>query len=117
MVNRPITGIGRATLAAASALALAGCAALGLGACSDGVGPDGTGEPITELPRDLTVAERSVIEGSNDFGLALFGRVVTDDVRPNVVLSPLSASMALGMTMNGSATSSRICGLGSRSWS
>jgi serpin B len=90
-----------ASLATLGALSLAGCAALGLGGCSDAAGPGGGSEPITELPRELTVNERSVIEGSNDFGLELFGRVVAEDARPNVVLSPLSASMALGMTLNG----------------
>jgi serpin B len=101
MSNHPAARLRTASLAALAALSLAGCAALGLGGCSDAAGPDEGGEPITELPRALTVSERSVIEGSNDFGLALFGRVVADDVRPNIVLSPLSASMALGMTLNG----------------
>jgi serine protease inhibitor len=90
-----------ASLATLAGLSLAGCAALGLGGCSDAAGPGQGGEPITELPRELTVSERSVIDGSNGFGLALFGRVVADDARPNIVLSPLSASMALGMTLNG----------------
>jgi serine protease inhibitor len=80
---------------ATNALAL-----LALVACSDTAGPGG-GDAITELPRSLTVSERAVIEESNAFGLELFGRVVAEDVRPNVVLSPLSASMALGMTLNG----------------
>ena len=66
-------------------------------ACDDVVGPGEPGEPITELPRELTVVETEVIERSNDFGLALLREVVDRDTRANVVLSPLSASMALGI--------------------
>jgi serpin B len=80
-------------------LGAAACAAAGLTGCSDVAAPDQG--PITELPRELTLTERAVIEGSNDFGFALLGRVVSEEERPNVVLSPLSASMALAMTLNG----------------
>jgi serpin B len=73
-----------------------------LAACSDGVTPPG--EPITELPRALTASEESVIAASNVFGIELLRRVVAGDDRANVVLSPLSASMALGMTLNGAAS-------------
>jgi serpin B len=44
-----------------------------------------------------------VVERSTGFGLELLREVVARDDRPNVVLSPLSASMALGMTLNGAA--------------
>lgn len=76
--------------------------ALGLtsSGCSDPSGPV-QGDPITELPRNLTVVEQELIQRSNDFGLEMFQRVVAEDDRPNVLLSPLSASMALGMTLNG----------------
>lgn len=70
-----------------------------LTACSEAAGP--SDEPITELPRELSVAERSVIAASNRFGMELVRRVAVSDERANVVLSPLSASMALGMTLNG----------------
>ena len=76
--------------------------ALLLAGCSDALGPEP--QPITELPRALTVSERDVIQHGNAFGLALVREMVARDVRPNVVLSPLSASMALGMTLNGAAT-------------
>lgn len=70
---------------------------------SAGCGEDllGPGELIDELPRELTVLETQLIERSNAFGLELLAEVVADDDRANVVLSPLSASMALGMTLNG----------------
>ena len=62
---------------------------------------DGASVQITELPRALTASERTVIGASNRFGLELAARVTAADARPNVVISPLSASMALGMTLNG----------------
>jgi serpin B len=84
------------------ALRLAGFASVAaLVGCSGPIdpGPD----PITELPRSLTSVEQAVIAASNTFGLELVGRVVSTDDRANVVLSPLSASMALGMTLTGAA--------------
>ena len=77
--------------------------ALLLAGCSDTVGPDDGADPITELPRALTASEQAVIQHGNTFGLDLVRQVVARDTRPNVVLSPLSASMALGMTLNGAA--------------
>jgi serine protease inhibitor len=69
-------------------------------ACGDPSGPDVT--PITGLPRALTAAEADVIEGSNAFAFGLLREMRA--FRPdsaNTFLSPLSASMALGMTLNG----------------
>jgi serpin B len=74
-----------------------------LGACDGTTTPDDDLTPITRLPRDLTSAETEVIARSTDFGLELMARTVARDARPNIVLSPLSASMALGMTLNGAA--------------
>jgi serpin B len=68
-------------------------------ACREATSPQGG--PITELPRPLGGVEEAVVSASNVFGLGLAARVVSRDERPNVVLSPLSASMALGMTLNG----------------
>ncbi|MDX1674852.1 MAG: serpin family protein, partial [Longimicrobiales bacterium] len=69
--------------------------------CGDISGPS-RATLITELPRDLTVSERAVIDGSNAFALGLLTelRTLAPD-SPNTFISPLSASMALGMTMNG----------------
>jgi serpin B len=75
--------------------------ALLLAACSDPLGPGA--DPITELPRALTASELSVIAHGNKFGLDLMRAVAARDDRANVILSPLSASMALGMTLNGAA--------------
>lgn len=81
---------------------------VGLTGCGDPAGPEppgGSVEPITELPRALTGSETAVIGRSNVFGFELARQLAETDDRPNVVLSPLSASMALGMTLNGAAGS------------
>ena len=64
-------------------------------------GPPDSVEEITELPRALSAAEVEVIEASNRFAFGLLGQV--NQPGDNLFLSPLSASMALGMTMNGAA--------------
>lgn len=71
--------------------------------CSESTAPDPASPAITALPRALTPAEVEVIDRSNAFGLALVREMAARDDRPNVVLSPFSASMALGMTLNGAA--------------
>jgi serpin B len=82
-------------LAAALSVALAGCDSF--------AGPAEAPARIEELPRALTVAERQVIAHSNEFAFELLREVYTGAEQPNVFLSPLSASMALGMTLNGAA--------------
>jgi len=69
-------------------------------ACTDS--PTAPG-PITQLPRQLTAAELGVIAASNSFAFGLFREVNRAHADSNVFLSPLSASMALGMTTNGAA--------------
>ncbi|HEX2722865.1 MAG TPA: serpin family protein [Gemmatimonadaceae bacterium] len=76
-------------------------AALATVACSDPRGP-GT-QPIDALPRQLTVAEQKLVAGSNAFAFDLFREVNATRRSENVFISPLSASMALGMTANGAA--------------
>jgi serine protease inhibitor len=77
-------------------------AALALSVASCGDGPVAP-EPITELPRDLTAAEHAVVQASNNFAVSLLNQVHRAAPDSTVFLSPLSASMALGMTMNGAA--------------
>src|SRR5687767_5371251 len=67
-------------------------------ACRD---PAGLGAPITKLPRALTEAESKIIAGSNEFAFDLFRTGNLAQHKANVFISPLSASMALGMTANG----------------
>ena len=71
-------------------------------ACGDPVGPKPP-DPITELPRALTPSEQIVIARSNTFGFDLLREVDArrESDEPNTILSPLSASMALGMALEG----------------
>ena len=73
--------------------------ALATFACSDPSAP----QTITSLPRPLSVAEQKLITGSNAFAFDLFRQINTGQRTSNVFVSPLSASMALGMTVNGAA--------------
>jgi len=57
--------------------------------------------PETELPRELTTAEKSLVESDNKFGLKLFRQINAEEGAKNIFISPLSVSMALGMTLNG----------------
>jgi len=57
--------------------------------------------PITALPRALTESETRIIASSNDFAFDLFRTGNLNQHNANVFISPLSASMALGMTANG----------------
>ena len=69
----------------------------------DPAGPESSQAEITELPRSLTLAQRQALRASNDFGLKLLRLLYAErrDQRANVFISPLSASMSLGMLMNG----------------
>ncbi len=75
---------------------------LTLAACGESLtGPSDGVDEITELPRALSAAEIEIIAANNRFAFDLLAQAN----RPgdNLFLSPLSASMALGMTMNGAA--------------
>ena len=73
--------------------------AAGCGSASNPTAP----EPLLEaLPRPLSAAESRLIDAANDFSFALFREASrTLPLDANAFLSPMSASMALGMTMNG----------------
>jgi serpin B len=60
---------------------------------------------ITALPRALSADDEQLIAASNRFGLRLFREVehTTRDTFPNLFLSPLSVTMALGMLYTGAA--------------
>ncbi len=49
----------------------------------------------------LTPLEKKVVSSSNDFGFNLFKEIVREDSSKNIFVSPLSVSIALGMTLNG----------------
>ena len=73
------------------------------GACSDPSSGPGSAVPdsLKVLPRALSDGERQAIAASNRFAFDLFRRVNARFVDTNVFISPLSASVALGMTLNG----------------
>ena len=73
-------------------------------ACGDG-SPTGPGPEITGLPRTLSQAEELVVSAGNDFAFRFLDQVYQTAPDSNLFLAPLSASMALGMTMNGAAGS------------
>ena len=63
---------------------------------------------ITQLPRDLEPAESQLIEADNAFGVKLLRTVhAGEDPGANIFISPLSVAMALGMTYNGAAGTTR----------
>ncbi|MCK4606234.1 MAG: serpin family protein [candidate division Zixibacteria bacterium] len=60
------------------------------------------------MPANLTASERQLCESSAGFAIRLFREIV--DAEPedsNIFISPLSASMALGMTLNGAGGETR----------
>ncbi len=68
--------------------------------CDDSV--TGTDDPNAELPRELSVTEKLLIEADQEFSYEIFrNTVVFDDEEENVIISPLSISMALSMALNG----------------
>ena len=80
-------------------------AALVTTACSSPSGTPGDGAPpiIATLPRALSAGEQALVRANNTFAPSLLAAVTRAEPQGNVLLSPLSASMALGMTMNGAS--------------
>jgi serine protease inhibitor len=81
-----------------------GAAAVTLAACDRGDGPIG---PIDQLPRPLSAAEAEIVRAGNAFTFALLRERSREVPGENVFLSPLSASMALGMATNGALGETR----------
>ncbi|MFQ5639827.1 MAG: serpin family protein [bacterium] len=57
--------------------------------------------PVAPTARELTDLEKRLVESDNKFGFKLFKEIVKAEKDKNVFISPLSVSMALGMTLNG----------------
>lgn len=74
-----------------------------LNGCRDSTdGSQGQQPVISALPRVLSGDEQIAATATTDFGLALFRSVNASSGRDaNLALSPISASIALGMLMNG----------------
>jgi serpin B len=85
-----------AALLISFALPLAGCAL----STDEGKGPPPL---LTELPRSLSAPETLLIGASNQLGFDLLREARRAAPDSNLLLSPLSAAMALGMTLNGAA--------------
>jgi serpin B len=78
-------------------------AGLACAACSTMTEPPGAPAALQALPRDLSSTEQQLIDASNSFSFALWSKVSGAQRDQNVFVSPLSASFALGMTLNGAA--------------
>jgi serine protease inhibitor len=76
-------------------------AVLLLTSCKESSAPDSAPGKLEALPRQLSVAEQKLIAGNNAFAFDLFKTLNATQRSANVFVSPISASMALGMTMNG----------------
>jgi serine protease inhibitor len=72
-------------------------------ACSDSPSGPGAGalDSLKVLPRELSDGEQQTIAASNRFAFDLFRSINTRFADSNLFISPLSASFALGMTLNG----------------
>ncbi len=57
--------------------------------------------------RQLTSLEKTIVDSDNRFGIKLFQEIVKAQKDTNVFISPLSISMALGMTLNGANGTTR----------
>jgi len=57
--------------------------------------------------RELTSIEKTIVDSDNRFGIKLFQEIVKTQKDTNIFISPLSVSMALGMTLNGANGTTR----------
>ena len=71
--------------------------------CEKNLSPLDSGDRTPPQLRPLSEVEQQIIRADNSFGLKLFQRILTEEADTNMFISPLSVSMALGMTMNGAA--------------
>ena len=74
---------------------------VGLAVLIQTCGDSGITSPVIKSIADLTDTDKAIINADNTFGFKLFQKVVTDTSGTNIFISPLSVSMALGMTLNG----------------
>ncbi|MBN1132780.1 MAG: serpin family protein [Bacteroidales bacterium] len=64
-------------------------------------------EAINDPVFDYNKKSATVITTNNDFGLDLFKEIIKNEERPNVMISPASVSIALGMAYNGAETTTK----------
>ena len=65
--------------------------------------PTSPEDETPSLPRALSKEEKELIHSSNSFGFNVFKEIIKVQPDSNIFISPLSISMALGMTYNGAA--------------
>ena len=68
---------------------------------------NGCSQTIDDPVFDYNLKSAKVIETNNDFGLELLKTVINSDQEPNIMISPASVSIALGMAYNGAETTTR----------
>ena len=71
--------------------------------CSGPTQESGPPPLLDALPRSLTSAETRIVAAQNQFAFGLLREAQAAESGRNIFLSPTSASMALGMTLNGAA--------------
>jgi serpin B len=67
----------------------------------------GCSQEIADPEFDYNLKSAKVIETNNQFGLELLKKVFETEEKANVMISPASVSIALGMTYNGAETATR----------
>jgi serpin B len=67
----------------------------------------GCSQDIVSPEFDYNLKSAKVIETNNEFGLELFKTVFDTEEKPNVMISPTSVSIALGMAYNGAENSTK----------
>lgn len=76
--------------------------AIGFSGCSQLTDKTDDGEKSKgTLSRELTAQEKQIAEADKSFSYEIFRQTIESDDSENVFISPLSVSMALGMTLNG----------------
>ena len=56
---------------------------------------------------EQTKKSMEVVSANNNFGLELFNKILESEDKANVMISPASISLALGMTYNGAETTTQ----------
>jgi serpin B len=56
----------------------------------------------------LTTDQKALVQSSNQFAFTLFNKACSDESKENLLISPLSISMALSMVMNGAEGNTKI---------
>lgn len=80
---------------------------LSLAGCNGAVAPEDDEEPTPRPVVTVTAEQQHLVEADNAFGVKLFHELSRAAPDANLFISPLSVSMALGMTLNGAGGDTR----------